>query len=251
MVPTNLKPHFFPISSRKNPKYQAVLQWKKRPKQAPLIGVEGQKLIEVGLAAGLVLREVWTTQTLELGPVPHYLVPSTLYDGLSPSANGQSPLAFFERPVHHSEFKDQPLLLLDGIQDPGNAGAIIRAGFAFGIQHFLWKSPCVYPYHPAVIRGSAGMVLCAIHFDEEQLNWRQLTDHTWLVADAHGPFLLPDLEWPTAFVLAVGNEGHGLSEEIAEQAQMKVRIPHCPEVESLNVNGALHIFLYDWFRKRR
>jgi len=236
----------FRISSRHNPRFK-VLQALKCGRLSPQdsILVEGEKLIAEALAAGLVLKELWSCRPVEDMPDEQYFVSEEMYRQISPTLHGQPPLGVFRPLPEPSSWSDGPILLLDGIQDPGNAGAMVRAARAFAVEQFAWLKPCVSPYHHAVIRGSAGSVFRGKHRQFELFNHSEWFPDRPLVVACRGGLPLPDFVWPKNFVLCMGNEGHGHRRELLEQAGLRVGIPQSGDVESLNVSGALHILLYD------
>jgi TrmH family RNA methyltransferase len=236
------------ISSRQNPRFKAMLALKAgRLSQPEGILVEGEKLIAEAIAAGLTLKELWSCRPVEDTPVESYLVSEEMYRQISPTIHGQAPLGVFWPLPEPRSFSDGPLLVMDGIQDPGNAGAMVRAARAFAVKQFAWLKPCVSPYHHAVIRGSAGSVFRATHRQFESFSeW--LPDRPLIVA-CRGGQPLPAFAWPKQFALCMGNEGHGHRQELLEKASLRVGIPQAEDVESLNVAGALHILLYDHLLK--
>ncbi|HIK45602.1 MAG TPA: RNA methyltransferase [Leptolyngbyaceae cyanobacterium M65_K2018_010] len=145
-------------------------------------------------------------------------------------------------------------VFLDGIQDPGNLGTIIRTAAATGADG-LWLSPSsVAPDHPKVLRASAGQwfrLPIEVRADVEGLvqGWRQAG--VQLVATQPGigqDYWEADLTGPT--VLMLGNEGTGLSDCWQQQATVTVTIPMQAGVESLNVAICAALLLYEAKRQR-
>jgi tRNA G18 (ribose-2'-O)-methylase SpoU len=130
---------------------------------------------------------------------------------------------------------------LDQIQDPGNAGALVRAAVAFDIDGIIWHTPCVYPYHHACIRASAGAVF---HIRNLVFQDENLSDLNLIGAESRGEYGIQDFSWPRDLVLVMGNEGHGLSALVRKHLKTTVSIPIPGKAESLNVAGAAHILLY-------
>ncbi len=198
------------------------------------------------LKAGLQPESVWTDKASVLKLGDHYRVPTELYYQISPTRSGNAPLVVFPRPalaaVDETVLQGR-YLLLDQIQDPGNAGALVRAAAAFGFQGVIWHQPCVYPYHHGCIRASAGTIFQLRHYLLQDV--AELPSAIHLVGTAANA--KQDLEsypWPENLVLAMGNEGHGLSPKLLACLDGVVSIPIQSEVESLNVAGAAHILMY-------
>ena len=232
------------IQSRSNP-YFKNQRGMKPGFDEPLILVEGVKLIGEALSAGLSAKTQWFCDEPYQGlDCLSYKIGADMYGAISPTRSGNPPLIVFERPLiqNASEIKFGRYLLLDQVQEPGNAGALVRAAAAFGFDGAIWKRPCVYPFHHACIRASAGAVF---HLPQFLLEDGALpTGLAFIGASTNATHDLTTFQWPQNMVLVMGNEGHGLSEETERHISSQVRIPINPAIESLNVSGAAHIFMY-------
>lgn len=238
-----------PITSRSNPRLKAVRRLLKAGFDSPAIVVEGPKLIREALSAGWELESLWCTDEPEFSvDCPIFQLPNYVYSSISPTKSGRSPLAVFKAKaipaMEAGKGLDGPGLLLDQLQDPGNAGTLVRAALAFGFKRAFWHKPSVFPFHHACIRASAGAVFHLEHY---------LVETAWLEANAI-PLVIGDLAgtpldqfvWPEDPVLALGNEGHGFSEAVRRNTSHRVRIPIHKNSESLNVAGAGHILMYHY-----
>ncbi len=142
------------------------------------------------------------------------------------------------------------LLVLDGVQDPGNVGTIIRTAAALGVSGTIALPGTVDLWNAKVVRGAMGAHFRhpAFHVSVEELR-AYLSEHRiplW-AADARGESLdMLRATFPPAsrLAIAVGNEGAGISPEIAEFAERTVALP-IQDVESLNVAVATGILLYE------
>lgn len=220
-----------------------------------VIVVEGDKLIKEALDLNLKPLSTWTTPTkpLTLG-AHHFQIPENLYRAISPTRSGNAPLVLFECPkidaAIPSNLHCHYYLLLDQIQDPGNAGALIRAAAAFGFEAVLWHQPCVYPFHHACIRASAGALFRLQHLLIGSNFWQTFHGIDLIASDLQGT-LLDQFSWPSKMILAMGNEGHGFSEAVRNHVDHRVLIPISPNVESLNVAGAAHIIMHEIQRQKK
>jgi TrmH family RNA methyltransferase len=141
------------------------------------------------------------------------------------------------------------VVVLDGVQDPGNAGAILRAAEAFGATGAVFMKGTVNPYNPKCLRGSAGSafrvpLVSGVEWDEfvERVPlklYAAMPRASVLVSEA-------DLAAPCAII--IGSEGHGVNAEF-EQRATGLRIP-TTRVESLNAAVAAGILLYEARRQR-
>ncbi|MDA8227487.1 MAG: RNA methyltransferase [Desulfitobacterium hafniense] len=146
------------------------------------------------------------------------------------------------------------LLILDGIQDPGNLGAILRTALAAGTTQVCLTSGTVDPYNPKVLRSTMGavfgMTLLRNQKPEVVLDYCHTNSLQILTGDKNGEnvFLNESLKLPLALV--VGNEGSGPSPIFRNSKALRITIPMANKVESLNVAMATGILLYEIARRR-
>ena len=139
------------------------------------------------------------------------------------------------------------VLLLDGVQDPGNAGTLIRTADALGCAGALALPGTVDVWNPKVVRAAAGSLfrLPVMEADASAVRaWADKAGASVLAGDMNGtPIDAVDVRGPIA--IAVGNEGAGLSEAVAALASTLVAIPIRGSAESLNVAVAAGILMYE------
>ena len=138
------------------------------------------------------------------------------------------------------------LLVLDGVQDPGNLGTLIRSATAFGCDLAAYLPGTVDPWNPKAVRASAGTVfrLPTVAARPEPLTeWLGERGYLLLGADAAGR-PVDRLTLPGRTAVAVGNEGGGLSGFLRSRVDSLVAVPMAGAVESLNVAVAAGILLY-------
>jgi TrmH family RNA methyltransferase len=140
------------------------------------------------------------------------------------------------------------ILVLDGIQDPGNVGTIVRTAAAFGVAATLAMPGTVDLWNGKVVRSAMGALF---HHPALSCTWDEL--HRFLAtsaiplwgADADGePLDALSRPFPAQLAIAVGNEGAGLSPDASQRLARKVAIRITPDVESLNVAVATGILLH-------
>lgn len=139
-----------------------------------------------------------------------------------------------------------PLLILDGLQDPGNVGTILRAAAALGACATVALPGTVDLWNPKVIRAGMGAQFVHTAFD---VTWEALSvfltqDSIELWASAADGSSIRDITPPSRVAIALGNEGAGVSDVISGAATRRVGIPITATTESLNVATAASIFLY-------
>lgn len=148
----------------------------------------------------------------------------------------------------------RPLVALEGIQDPGNLGTVIRAAAAFGAGVIVGPGS-VDPYNPKVVRATAGYLFrfppapLSVPAKEGMALLRG-AGYRIFAAGPRGEVALPQADLAGPVAIWVGNEGGGLSEEAVAAADHSLRIPAPGPVESLNAGVAAAVILYEIARRR-
>lgn len=228
---------------------------------------EGIRLVEEVLAAGIPVRAAAVAPGLESTPRGRTLAEAlraraerveTLEDralaGIASTEHPQGVVAVIAPKVWRLEdiavAPGAVILLLDGVQDPGNVGTMLRTAWGLGAAGVITLPGTAELENPKVLRAAMGASfrLPAVHAaPEATLDW--LGRHKvalWAAAAGGDP--VPAVRDPVA--LAVGNEGAGLSEAVTRAASRRVAIPLRPGVESLNVAVAAGILLHEVLRAR-
>jgi TrmH family RNA methyltransferase len=228
---------------------------------------EGFHLLEEALGSGrdvpvvLVsesLRDTVNRQIRGLPGTRAVVLPDALFQGVASTETSQGVIALV-RPAEWSMeqvFRGASLVLvLDGLQDPGNAGAIVRAAEAFGATGVLFMKGTASPYHPKTLRASAGSLFRVPFVSglDAALVRASLLQHRVAVYAAM-PFTgTRKLAGATDFVrrcaIIAGSEGRGVSKSLVALAE-EVTIP-TTGVESLNSAVAASILLYEARRQRQ
>lgn len=247
------------LSQRKE-KLLARLQVPKTRAREGAVLVEGVRAVTEALDAGVDVSfalvsdrletshsgQVLARRLQEAGDVEH--VEERLLDELSDTEHGQGVLLVCREPDSGLEIvrSGGRCLLLDGVQDPGNAGTLIRAAVAFGLDAVVCLDGTVDPWSPKTVRASAGMIFrvpVARASADEALARLRSEGVPLFVADTEGEDVdvHPGLE---GFAIALGNEGSGVRPSVAEAAAgtLAVRMPG--GAESLNVAMAGAILLH-------
>jgi len=183
------------------------------------------------------------------------VVADSLFEQLGSTETGQGVLALVRPPAWKLEnlFRSASLVVaLDGLQDPGNAGAIVRAAEAFGATGVVFLKGAVSPFNPKAVRASAGSLfrvpfLWGLDAELAKAAFRQRGLKVY-ASDPRGevPLARADLKSPAALV--VGSEAHGVGEVLGRDSS-RLRIP-TQGVESLNAAAAAAVVLYEASRQR-
>ena len=144
---------------------------------------------------------------------------------------------------------DGVAVLLDGVQDPSNVGAILRSAEAFGVLGVILTTGSASPFSARTLRSSAGssfrLPLATGVSPDEAVAWCRAHGARLVGADARGGGQAPKtLALIRPLVLVIGSEGHGISGAIAEEVVSRVTIPLSGRVESLNAGAAAAVLFY-------
>jgi RNA methyltransferase, TrmH family len=256
------------------------------PTESGFVGVEGVRLVEEALRSGCPIQAVLFSESGQrhherLAPLidrPEMAFPTLrttdrLFEGLADTEHPQGVAALvkpretsFDDLVNSTGSACAPLLVvLAGVQDPGNVGTILRTAAAFGATGAATAASGVSgtasPYSPKALRASAGaalhlpilagMSLAILLTQFKVAGIRTLASSVREPHDGDQALLAPwEVDWCQPIALLVGNEGAGLPEEIERSADARIRIPMASGVESLNVAAAAAVVFYEAARQR-
>lgn len=190
---------------------------------------------------------------LAAGDMRVYQVPSELMRQMSDTMHGQGILAVV-RERRYERLEGDFFMLLETIQDPGNLGTIFRTAEAAGVDGIVMNRECVDVYSPKVVRSTMGSlfrmpfrVVPDLKEEVRALRTQGFTVYAAHLRGIHNHFEC-DFKGKTAFL--IGNEGNGLSEELAKEATEYLRIPMQGHIESLNAAVAATVLMYETARQR-
>lgn len=222
----------------KNFKLWKQLKLKKYRDQHGLFLVYGPHLIEAATKHHAI-QEIITSNPEK----PGTLIDVTLMEELQQTETFIDQIAVCKK--INMPIKSDKILMLDDVQDPDNVGALIRSASAFGFNHIILSLKSADVYNEKTIRASKG-ALFDVFIERKPLSetipFYQDQGYQILYADAHETGT-PLNQKKT--ILILGNEGHGISDDIKQLANASVHIP-TRNVESLNVSVAGGILMYEW-----
>lgn len=234
--------------------------------------IEGMKIVEEAIRSGVRFRAVIfrdSAQNLAERLLPQIgaqvetlLLPDKLFDASVPSETPQGVAALvqlkqFSLPDLLDRLQVGPVIVVVGLQDPGNLGTILRSAEAFGSAGVVLGEGTVSGLNSKVIRASAGSMFRlpvvtakAAGGSEEILGTLRKESVRLIATSSHKgtPIDQAKLTGPTAVL--IGSEGSGLPRSAMAQVDELVAIPHTPQVESLNAGVAGSIVLYEAARQR-
>ena len=235
--------------------------------------IEGVRIVEEAIRSGLRFRAVFFRESAQdraerllpqIGAhVETLLLPDKLFDGAVPSETPQGVAAL----VRLKEFAIEdvigrlpvgPVIVLGGLQDPGNLGTILRSAEAFGSAGVVVGEGTVSPFNSKAIRASAGsafrlpLVIAKSAGGLKEISDQLRAQNVRLIATSSHkgtPLDQANLMGPVA--IFIGSEASGIPRALMGTMDETVAIPHTPQVESLNAGVAGSIVLYEASRQRR
>ena len=245
------------ITSRDNAKIKYACAVRDSEKQRAADGLffaEGPKLC-LELAKSCKPRAVYATAAaLEKTPELSRFDPVAPHvaEKLSGTKSDQGVFALFETPVPPADTLDtaRRILMLEGVQDPGNVGTLLRSAAAFGFDAVVLGKGCAAPLSPKTLRSSMGAAgrLPTVHSDDLPATLQALRARgvTTLAAALYRSRPLDEAgnDFPGGVCVVIGSEGQGLTQATVEACDMAVRIPMTDRVESLNAAVAGSVLLW-------
>ncbi|MGL4569752.1 MAG: TrmH family RNA methyltransferase [Clostridium sp.] len=253
------------IESKENAIYKELKKLKDRKGRNKLQKylIEGFRLVEEALKAGAQIEcifcleyedsktEALVKQYNYKGKI--YKLNRSLFLEVCDTENPQGILAVIKMEEVNSDINGEFYLLCDKLQDPGNLGTIIRTAHASGVDGIILTKGTVDIYNDKTIRSTMGsMFYVPIIIDNDLSYLKSLKEKGFKIVstslEGSKDFFEEDLTGKT--VITVGNEGNGVSKEVYELSDKKVKIPMPGGAESLNVGVATSIILYEKLRQK-
>jgi TrmH family RNA methyltransferase len=255
------------IRSADNPLYKQLARWVASSgarRRSGLALLDGIHLVEGALAAGksprLLLRESDADEPVLAAlsgrsALPAVRLADGLFDRLAATRTPQGVLALIDTPQgSFPTQRDALVVVLDALQDPGNAGAIVRAAAAAGASHVLFGKGSVFAWSPRVVRAGQGAHFHVQVVEEVDITaWLdEVCDHRRVLAlSARASEDLFDIALPSPLAFVVGNEGAGVSDAVLARCHGQIAVPMPGRIESLNAAQAATVALFEVVRRSR
>lgn len=251
------------IQSRENPFYKGLKRLAESGRERRKTGrtlLDGIHLVEAyeavhGPVETLIVAESAST----IGEIATYvagrqivvLADNLLRDlGLVDTPSGLLAVALMPNGIAAVNLEKEAILL-DGVQDPGNVGTLLRTAAAAGIKQALLSPGCASAWSPKVLRAGQGAHFAlAIHEDVDLTAFMAAYGGTTAVTCLDGATSLYEARWHGALAWVFGAEGQGVRPELIAAARLKIKIPMPGAVESLNVAAAAAICLFEAVRRK-
>lgn len=182
-----------------------------------------------------------------------FIINDSLFKNISGTENSQGVLAVLQMKEENFNKEEGLYILADKVQDPGNLGTIIRTAHSAGCRGVILSKDTVDLYNEKTLRATMGSIfnIPIIHDEDLDFTKRLISEGYNLVCsslDTEKNFY--EVNLVDNAIIAVGNEGNGISDEVMNLATCKVKIPMLGNTESLNVAIAASIMIYEGVRQK-
>ncbi len=239
------------ISSLDNDKVKEYfkLRERKHRKNSNTFLVEGLNLVLEAYRYGMILELILVPGEVLPLEVPTVYVTPSVMNKISSLDTPPKVMALCKMKEASKELGNH-IIMLDGIQDPGNLGAIIRSSLAFDVQTIILSPETVDIYNPKVLRATQGMIFgINLIIDELDKYIGKLKKDDYTIIGTDVELGMDVAEMPNdkkeKYALILGNEGRGVSKDLLSLCDYNLTIAMSNQVESLNVAVAASILIYE------
>ena len=182
-------------------------------------------------------------------------VTEKVFNILTDVSNPQGVLAVIEKNNTKSEinWEEDFILVLDNVQDPGNIGTILRTADSVNLKQIIISKGSGDVYNPKVVRSTMGAIFRVNVIESDNLvdTIKEIKKHKYTVmaTDLDTDSSIYDEKYNKSAIV-IGNEANGVSKEVLELADKKIKIPMLGKTESLNASVATGIILYEYVRQK-
>ena len=250
------------ITSKDNSKKKEIKKLKEKKYRKTAFIVEGIKMLKEAISEKAEIDTIIIREDTELDfkldselekKVIH--VTKNVFETISDVVSPQGVLVVINKKIDDNKISKHAdyILALDGIQDPGNLGTIIRTADSANIKQILVSKDTVDSYSPKVVRSTMGAIYRVKIIECEDLaktlKSLQTTGFEIVTTDLHTDKSIYDMNYNKKIVV-IGNEANGVTPEIRELSNYRVKIPMLGKTESLNAAVATGIMIYEYVRQK-
>ena len=229
--------------------------------------IEGIKLIQEAIQENAKIKQIIICDDCEkTESIPKDLmyeiakqeciyVTNKIFETITEVMNPQGILAIIEKQSKEIQIDDKQdiILALDDIQDPGNLGTILRTADSIGLTQILVSKGTADCYNPKVVRSTMGAIFRVKIIECEDLvkTLKEIKKHKFeiVVSSLQTDNSIYDINYHKK-VIVIGNEANGVKKEIQDLADKKIKIPMLGKTESLNASVATGIILYEYITQK-
>lgn len=259
------------ISSSQNPLIKEIkgLNRKKNRWKNRLFIIEGIKIIEEAIINEIKINHIlFSDSFLDSEEGSNFYdniknrdnivkVSDSLFNSISDTENPQGIMAICKFNIRNlcdiGHLNESAILFLDGIQDPGNMGTIIRTADAFNIDGIILGEGCVDPYNLKVVRSTMGSIFrLPLYISDNSIeSIIELKNKGFdILATSLEGGAIYNSDFNKKFLCVIGNEANGVDPRILDMADRCIKIPMPGNAESLNAGVAASIIMYEVMRSR-
>ena len=229
--------------------------------------VEGIKMIKEAISEEAVIKLIVVCEEnansgaidkkllYEIAKYECIYVSKKVFDLISEVKTPQGILAVIEKDNSEDkiDYKQDVIVVLDGIQDPGNLGTILRTIDSVGLNQVIVSKETADAYNPKVVRSTMGAIFRVNIIESDSLleTLKNIKKHKYkiMATSLETENSIYDVDYNKK-VLVIGNEANGVSQEILDYADEKIKIPMLGKTESLNASVATAVILYEYIRNK-
>ncbi len=228
--------------------------------------IEGIKMIKEAIQEKAIIKKVVVCEDClannmiddkllyEIAKYDCLYVSKKIFEGITDVSKPQGILAVVEKnnrkPIN---YKEEIIVALDGLQDPGNLGTILRTLDSANLSQIIVSKETVDAYNPKVVRSTMGAIFRVNVIEVENLKetLNEIKKHKYKImcTDLKAKKNIYEIDYNKK-ILVIGNEANGVSKEILDIADEKVIIPMLGKTESLNASVATSIIVYEYVRRK-
>ena len=227
------------------------LKYRKHRVENNLFVIEGLKIINEFINSDWEVKKIFLTNDTDLNTNLNlnYISNSDL-KRISFLKSPNKVLALVKIPKLNKNIKGRLIIALDGVQDPGNLGSIIRLADWFGVSNILCSKNCVDVYNPKVVQSTMGSILrVSVNYVNLIKEIQNLSKYKLFSSVLDGRNI-NDIDINGNSIILFGNESKGISDELISLSENKISIPKLSssKIDSLNVSNACAIVLNNFIR---
>ena len=229
--------------------------------------VEGIKLVEEAVKEEAEIEKIIiceeSTHTSEISKNLMYeiakydcvYVTERIFKTLTQVMNPQGIMAIIKKGSEraHIKYDEDIIVALDDIQDPGNLGTILRTIDSIGLKQIIVSKGTADAYNPKVVRSTMGAIfrveIIEVENLKETIEMMKRNNYELVVTSLQTESSIYDIDYNKK-IIVIGNEANGVSKEIQDMADRKIKIPMLGKTESLNASVATAIILYEYIRQK-
>lgn len=229
--------------------------------------IEGIKIIEEAIEENAIIEKIVICEECiqsseinqkllyEIAKYDCIYVSKKVFESLTTVVAPQGMLAVVRKNSSNTpiDYSQDIILVLDGIQDPGNLGTILRTADSVNLKQIIVSNKTADVYNPKVVRSTMGAIFRVKVIEAENLvaTLKEIKKNKFkiMATSLGGTENIYDIEYKKK-VIVIGNEANGVSKEVLDIADKKVIIPMLGKTESLNAAVATSVILYEYVRQK-